>query len=166
MPSERIEMSGLRGSMRGLLPLLVFMGLCFAAASSGALYSPGPWYDGLNKPSWTPPDWVFPVAWTILYTMIAFAGWLTWRAGGFTLALAFWGIGLVLNALWSYFMFGRQDIFAALIDVSGLWLATAAFTIAAWPLDKRAALLFLPYLAWVSFAAALNFVVWRLNPAS
>lgn len=149
-----------------MLSLFVFLGLCFAAATSGGFFSPGPWYDSLNKPSWTPPDWVFPVAWTVLYTMIAFAGWFTWRSGGWSAALAIWGVGLVLNAVWSYLMFGRQDIFAALIDVAGLWLATAAFTIASWPVDKRAALLFLPYLAWVSFAAALNFTVWRLNPAS
>lgn len=149
--------------MKSFLSLLVFLALVVAAASSGALFMPGPWYATLSKPSWTPPDWAFPVAWTILYLTIAIAGWLVWRSGGWTTAIAIWGVGLVLNALWSYIMFGRQDIFTALIDVSGLWLATAAFAIAAWPLDHRASLLFLPYLAWVSFAAALNFAVWRLN---
>jgi len=145
------------------MSFFVFLALVVAAASSGAFFMPGPWYDALTKPSWTPPDWVFPVAWTVLYTMIAIAGWLIWRAAGWSTALAVWAIGLVLNALWSYFMFGRQDIGMALVDVAGLWVFTAAFLLAAWPIDKRAVLLFSPYLVWVSFAAALNFAVWRLN---
>ncbi|MGQ0456298.1 MAG: TspO/MBR family protein [Hyphomicrobium sp.] len=143
--------------------LVVFLALVFAAASSGAIFQPGAWYDALNKPTWTPPDWAFPVAWTILYIMIAVAGWFAWRAGGWSTAMAIWGVGLVLNALWSYFMFGRQDITLALADVIGLWIATAAFIVAAWGLDTRAAYLFMPYLVWVSFAGALNFVVWRMN---
>ncbi len=149
--------------MSSVLSFAVFLALVFAAAASGAVYMPGPWYVALNKPWWTPPDWVFPVAWAILYTGIAIAGWLVWRAGGWSGAIAIWGIGLVLNGLWSYFMFGRQDIFGALIDVAGLWLATGAFVFAAWPLDHRASLLFLVYWVWVSFAAALNFTVWRMN---
>ena len=64
--------------------------------------------------------------------MIAIAGWLAWRAEGIGRAVIIWGIGLVLNALWSYLMFGRHDIFAALIDVSLLWLAIAAFIVATW----------------------------------
>lgn len=145
--------------------LAVFIVLVVIAASSGAMFMPGDWYKALNKPWWTPPDWLFPVAWTVLYFMIAIAGWLAYKAGGLGTAVAIWGVGLVLNALWSYFMFGRQDITLALYDVAGLWLATAAFIAAAWGLDKRAVLLFAPYLVWVSFAAALNFEVWRLNAA-
>jgi translocator protein len=145
------------------LSLLVCSILVLFAAGSGGLYMPGPWYDALNKPWWTPPDWVFPVAWTILYTMIAAAGWFAWKAGGFGPAMLVWLVGLVLNGLWSYFMFGRQDIFSALIDVSGLWLTTAGFMLLAWPLDKRAVLLFAPYLVWVTFAALLNLAVWRMN---
>ena len=148
------------------MSLIVFLILVVAAASSGAMFMPGEWYASLNKPPWTPPNWLFPVAWTILYTMIAAAGWLVWRAaGGMSAAVAVWGIGLVLNALWSYFMFGRHDIALALTDVTALWIFTAAFIWLAWRLDKRAALLFVVYLAWVSFAAALNFEVWRLNGA-
>jgi tryptophan-rich sensory protein len=124
---------------------------------------PGEWYAALNKPSWTPPNWVFPVAWTILYAMIAVAGWQVWKAGKWTPALAIWVIGLALNALWSYLMFGRHDIALALVDISALWLAIVAFVVTARPLDKKASYLFIPYLAWVSFAAALNFAVWQLN---
>lgn len=151
------------GSMAYYGSLLVFLAVVFAAASSGAIFEPGSWYDQLNKPSWTPPDWAFPVAWTILYIMIAVAGWLAWKAGGFSAAIAIWAVGLALNAAWSYFMFGRQDITLALYDVIGLWLATAAFIVAAWNIDVRASYLFMPYLVWVSFAGALNYEVWRLN---
>lgn len=145
------------------MSFLVFVGLVVAAASSGALFMPGTWYESLNKPSWTPPKWLFPVAWTVLYAMIAIAGWLVWKSDGFGTAIAIWAIGLVLNALWSYFMFGRHDIGLALADVSMLWIATAAFILLAWPIDLRAVLLFAPYLVWVTFAAALNFEVWRTN---
>lgn len=151
--------------MSNMWSLLVFVLLVVVAASSGAVFQTGAWYEALNKPTWTPPNWLFPIAWTILYLMIAVAGWLVWKAGGgMSAAIVIWGVGLVLNALWSYFMFGRNDITLALFDVIGLWLATAAFIVAAWGLDARAAYLFIPYLAWVSFAAALNFEVWRLNP--
>jgi benzodiazapine receptor len=143
--------------------LLPFILLVLAAASTGGQFMPGAWYASLNKPTWTPPNWLFPVAWTILYLMIAVAGWLAWKAGGIGPAVVIWGAGLILNALWSYLMFGRQDISAALIDVSALWIATAAFIWATWDMEPRAAYVFLPYLAWVSFAGALNFAVWRLN---
>lgn len=154
---------GSENRMQGWTALPVFLVLVMAAASSGGFFQPGPWYDLINKPWWTPPDWVFPVAWTILYTMIAIAGWLVWRKAGFNTAIAVWGVGLVLNALWSYFMFGRQDIASAMIDVTGLWLATGAFVFLAWPVSRPAALLFTVYWGWVTFAAALNFAVLRLN---
>ncbi len=149
--------------MSKAMSLAAFAVIVFAAASSGALFMPGEWYDGLKKPSWTPPNWLFPVAWTILYTMIAVAGWLVWRRAGWSPALAIWGIGLVINALWSYLMFGRHEIGLALADVLALWLAVALFIAVAWNLDRMAAYLFIPYLTWVTIAAALNFEVWRLN---
>jgi translocator protein len=149
--------------LKNIGSLIVFATLVILAASSGASFMPGEWYAALNKPAWTPPNAVFPVAWTILYVMIAIAGWLVWRAAGWTSAITIWGVGLILNALWSYLMFGRHDITLALVDIAAVWLATAAFITAAWPLDRRASYLFLPYLAWVTFAAALNFAVWQLN---
>jgi benzodiazapine receptor len=149
--------------MMNILPLLVFLLVVFVAAGSGALFSPGPWYKSLKRPSWTPPDWAFPVVWTILYVMIAIAGWLVWKAQGFGPALAVWGVNIVVNALWSYFMFGRKNIALALADVALLWLLTAAFIVIANSVDKTAGWLFVPYLVWVSIASALNFEVWRLN---
>ena len=149
--------------MRDFGSLIIFAVIVFVAASSGASFMPGEWYAALAKPALTPPNWVFPVAWTILYIAIALAGWLTWRAAGISPALVVWGSGLILNALWSYVMFGRHDILLALVDIAALWLAIAAFIALAWPIDRRASYLFLPYLAWVSFAAYLNFAVWQLN---
>ena len=149
--------------MARYLSLIAFIALVLAAATTGMQFSPGEWYAALNKPSWTPPNSAFPVAWTILYLMIAIAGWLAWRAAGLGPAVTIWGAGLVLNALWSYLMFGRHDIGLAVVDIVLLWLAIAGFIYAAWNLDRTAAYLFVPYIAWVTFAAALNFEVWRLN---
>lgn len=144
--------------------ILVFGLACFVAASSGGVFAPGDWYRSLNKPSWTPPDWLFPVAWTVLYIMIAAAGVLVWRAEGFGLAMALWIGQLVLNAAWSWIMFGRKQIGLALADAGGMWVLIVAFIIFAWPVSQTASLLFLPYLAWVTVAFALNLSILRLNP--
>lgn len=149
--------------MASYLPLAAFLGLVFMAASTGAIFQPGQWYETLNKPSWTPPDWLFPVAWTILYTMIAVAGWKVWQAEGVRAALVVWGISLLLNMAWSWIMFGRQEIGLALVDLILLWLSIVAFMALAWPVSPTAVYLFIPYFFWVSFAGVLNFEVWRLN---
>ena len=149
--------------MKNFPSFIVFAALVSLAAYSGSSFPPGEWYAALSKPEWTPANWIFPVAWTILYAMIAVAGWQVWKAGKWSGAIAIWALGLALNALWSYLMFGRHQIALALVDIAALWLTIIAFAVAAWPLDRRATYLFLPYLAWVSFAAALNFAVWQLN---
>lgn len=149
--------------MSKLVSLAIFAAVVFAAAASGAQFMPGEWYAALNKPAWTPPNWMFPVVWSVLYVMIAIAGWLVWRRAGWSRALAIWGVGLALNALWSYLMFGRHEIGLALGDIVALWLSIAAFIGVAWNVDRLAAYLFIPYLAWVTLAEALNFEIWRLN---
>lgn len=146
-----------------IVTFLVFLALVPAADVTGIQYMPGPWYEALNKPAWTPPNWLFPIAWTVLYLMVAVAGWLVWKREGVSMALMIWSVGLVLNALWSYVMFGRHDIGLALVNVAVLWLAIAAFIWAAWPVERMAAYLFFPYLVWVSFATALNAAVLMLN---
>lgn len=151
------------GSMATYLPLGAFLVLVFIAATTGGLFQPGPWYASLAKPSWTPPNWLFPVAWTVLYTMIAVAGWKVWQAEGIRAALVVWGIGLAFNMAWSWIMFGRQEIGLALIDLILLWIAIVTFMLLAWPVSRTAVYLFVPYFFWVSFAGALNFAVWRLN---
>lgn len=145
---------------------IVFILLVIAAAASGAVFKPGAWYDALHKPSWTPPDWAFPVVWTLLYALIAWAGVLVWRAEGGALALAFWGGQWVFNTAWSWLFFGRRRMDLAFLDVSLLWLSVAGFSLAAWTVSPLASVLFLPYLAWVSIAACLNLAVWRRNPGA
>ncbi|MEQ1698219.1 MAG: TspO/MBR family protein [Hyphomicrobiaceae bacterium] len=151
--------------MSDLIPLGTFIAATTAAAATGSQFAPGSWYAQLQKPSWTPPPWAFPVVWSILYIMIAFAGWKAWQAQGFGPLVILWIVQLVLNALWSWIMFGRNQIGWALADVSALWLTIAAFIITAWPVSQTASLLFVPYLAWVTIAWTLNLRVYQLNPA-
>lgn len=148
---------------RSTVALAVAMALVAAVAAFGGQFRPGAWYAALAKPAWTPPGWLFPPVWTALYVMIAVAGWLIWRAPAGGAAPAFWIAGLILNATWSWLFFGRHDIGLALADILLLWLTIAGFIVSAWPVDRRASLLFLPYLAWVGFASALNFAIWSLN---
>jgi tryptophan-rich sensory protein len=140
--------------------------LCFGAAAMGSRYPPGAWYDSLEKPPWTPPDAIFAPVWTVLYAMMAVAGWLVWKERGFRgapAALGLFLLQLLANFLWSYLFFGLEMTDVALLDIAVLWLAIAATASAFWPVRKLAAVLLLPYLLWVSFAAALNFEIWRLN---
>ena len=134
-------------------------------ATSGAVFRPGDWYAGLRKPGWTPPNWVFGPVWSILYIMIAIAGWLAWRAQPDSLAVWIWGVQLVLNGAWSWLFFGRRRMDLAFGEVCLMWLSIAAFIVAAYPVSVTASLLFVPYLIWVTIAATLNYSVWRLNPA-
>lgn len=143
--------------------LAVFLIVTAAVASVGAAFGPGSWYAGLTKPAWVPPNWLFPVVWTILYVMIAVAGWLVWCARGFGSLFAIWSVGLVANGAWTWLMFGQKQIGLALLDIAVLWLLIGAFVVAAWRVSRAAALLYLPYWVWVTFAAALNFSIWRLN---
>jgi benzodiazapine receptor len=143
--------------------LLVFLLLVAAAAYTGITYSPGPFYAALKKPEWTPPNDVFPWVWTVMYVLIAIAGWIVWRAQGFGPLLWLWLLQLAINGAWSYLMFGEKQITSALIDMGALWLVILAFIVLAWPVRRSAALLFVPYFLWVSFAAALLFEIWRLN---
>ena len=142
----------------------VFIVIVLAVASSGAIFKPGEWYESLRKPGWTPPKWAFPVVWTILYVLIGYAGWLVWTAAGWSLPMMLWALQMVTNALWSYFFFGMRRMDIALVDVAVLWLSIAFFIVTAWSVAPLASLLFVPYLAWVTAAAALNHSVRRLNP--
>lgn len=146
------------------LSFLPFIAIVIGVAASGAIFMPGEWYRSLNKPSWTPPSWLFAPAWSILYLMIAIAGWLVWRAAGFGPALAVWALNLVFNAAWSWLMFGRRQIAVALLDALAMFVTIVAFIILAWPISTGASWLFVPYLAWVSFAAALNANILKRNP--
>ncbi len=145
------------------MAVAIIIVLVFATAMSGAIFKPGPWYETIKKPSWTPPNWVFPVVWTTLYIMIGIAGWLVWREVGVSFAMVLWALQLILNALWSALFFGLRRMDWAFVDSVALWLAVAAFIIVAFPISAWAAVLFVPYLVWATIAAVLNRAVWRLN---
>ena len=129
----------------------------------GATNLPGPWYAELAKPSFVPPNWAFPVAWTILYILIAIAGWRTFRREPRGRAMAFWIAQLALNFAWSPVMFTWHQIGAALAILSCLFAATVVYIGLELSRDRLAAALFVPYAAWVAFAGVLNAAIWRLN---
>ena len=149
------------------IAVAVFAALNFVAASSGGLFKPGVWYTGLNKPSWTPPNWAFPVVWSLLFGLNAWAGWMIWEAIGLSRpdVLALYVGSLLLNAGWSWLFFGRKRMDLALIDVALLWLSLVAVVAVFWSIRPAAALPVLPYLLWVTIAATLNREMIRLNPA-
>lgn len=154
---------------RSIVALAVFLGLSFAASAIGGLFTfpaiPG-WYQGLERPSWTPPDAVFGPVWTVLYIFMAVAAWLVWKRGGWTAQrgpLTLWGVQLVLNSLWSILFFGMRNPALGLMEIVILWLAIFATLIAFWKVSRLAGGLLIPYLAWVSYASALNYTILRLN---
>ena len=156
-------------NIASILVLLGFVGACALAASTGAIFPPGEWYEHLAKPSWRPPKWLFAPAWTVLYLTIAVSGWHVWREFGFAAAalpLAVYGVQLVLNAVWTPIFFGLHRPDLAFFEIVLLWLSIIATISLFYPLNPSAAWLLVPYLAWVTFAAALNFAIWRLNSAS
>jgi benzodiazapine receptor len=147
--------------------LTLFFAVCFAAAWLGSrLTRPAlvPWYASLAKPSWTPPNWVFAPAWTVLFAMMAIAGWLVWRQTGLlSLPIGVFALQLVLNVAWSGLFFGLKSPAAGMLEIVFLWLAILATTIAFWRIHHAAGWLFAPYLGWVTYAASLNFAIWRMN---
>ena len=152
---------------RQILALAGWLALCFAASGTAVFVSTGGWYASLHKPSWNQPAWVFAPVWTLLYVMMAIAAWLVWREGGWKAqgrALGLFLLQWLLNALWTTLFFGMHRSGLAFVEISALWLVLATTLVRFWRVRKAAGVLLSPYLAWVSFAAALNFTIWRLNP--
>jgi benzodiazapine receptor len=150
----------------GLLGWLVFTA---TAATIGALASvnAGAFYEQLTRPSWAPPAWLFAPVWSALYALMALSAWLVWRAHGFAgarKALALFIIQLAANALWSWLFFTWRRRGLALAEVLVLWVLIVVTVVSFQRLSSVAAYLLYPYLVWVTFASALTFVVWRLNP--
>lgn len=145
--------------------LIAFFALSFAAASTGGLFRPGMWYKKLRKPTWTPPNWVFPLVCSVLFCAIAISGWLVWETAGISAwpALTFYLLHLVVNASWSFLFFGVKRLDWAMGDVVCLWVMIAALIAAFAQFSLASALLLVPYLGWVSVAAALNFRLLQLN---
>jgi len=150
--------------MQSITSLVVFLALVGLAAAFGAQFAPGDWYEGLHKPPLTPPNWIFAPVWSILYVAIASSAWLVWRSSDvLSAALVLWGAQLALNAVWSYLFFGLQRPGLALVEIVVLLGLVAATTRWFWSVSLAAGLLFVPYLAWVSFAVYLNAGFWQLN---
>jgi tryptophan-rich sensory protein len=156
-------------SKRGIGQLWTLAGwlvLCFSASGTAVFVSTGGWYAGLQKPAWNPPAWIFGPVWTTLYAMMAIAAWLVWGEGGWKMqarALRWFLVQWVFNALWTPMFFGLHRPGLAFADIVLLWLALAVTLRSFWRVRKIAGVLLVPYLAWVGFAAVLNFVIWRLN---
>ena len=151
--------------------LLLWLGLCFIAAGIGAVASvdAGDFYQSLNSPSWAPPARLFGPVWSILYLMMGIAAWIAWREQGFMrarTALTLFCIQLAANALWTWLFFHFHLGLLATVDIGLLVLCVVATMFAFWRIRRLAAVLMLPYLAWVIFASALCVTMWRLNPAT
>lgn len=155
---------------RQTIGLVGWLLLAFGAAALGALASAdaGAFYSTLSRPSWAPPGWLFGPVWSVLYVLMAVAAWLVWRARGFggaSIALTLFVAQLAANALWSWLFFVYHQGGLAFAEVLLLWCGIGATVVSFWRISLVAGLLLLPYLAWVSFASALTFAVWRLNPS-
>ena len=142
----------------------IFLAACFAAGATGGLFPTGDWYKALNKPSWTPPNWVFPLAWTTLYLFMSYSAAIVASSPNGGIGLAFWALQIALNTLWTPVFFGLRRIKLGFYVLLGLWLSVVATMVSFFVVDILAGCLLIPYVVWVSIAGALNFAVWRLNP--
>jgi tryptophan-rich sensory protein len=155
---------------RRTTPILVGAAAALAvAALGGSATDIGPWYYALQKPSWQPPDWMFPVVWTLIYALTALAGVIAWRAASSRALrqriLVLFAANALLNVGWSelFFKFRRPDW--ALFEVAPFWLSIVVLIVVLSGVSTAASRLLLPYLVWVAFAAALNLAIIRLNPS-
>lgn len=158
-----------RTRSRDLTGLGAFIALCLGiSAISGWVTSSSvdTWYQTLQKPSFNPPDWLFAPVWTLLYLMIALAGWRAWRnraPAGLRAGKMAYAAQLALNLTWSFVFFGGRLIGVALVVILLLLATIGLNTVLFWRADRLAGWLLVPYAAWVAFAAALNFALWQLN---
>lgn len=154
---------------RQAIGLVVWLLLTFATAAIGAVASAnaGAFYAQLTRPSWAPPGWLFGPVWSALYALMGVSAWLVWRARGLVgarIALILFITQLAANALWSWLFFLWHQGGLAFAEVLILWCLIVATVVSFWRISALATALLMPYLAWVTFASALTFAVWRLNP--
>lgn len=144
--------------------LILFLAVVIGAGTLiGIATAPGEWYDGLTKPEFNPPNWIFAPVWTLLYIAIAVAGWRVWHKAPDGAAMKLWVAQLVLNWAWSPLFFSLHFVWPALAVILLIAALIIAFIVAARYDDHVASWLFVPYLAWVSFASLLNFSIAVLN---
>jgi translocator protein len=150
--------------MRSLPALAAFVaGVLAIGITIGVVFTPGAWYADLEKPPFTPPDALFPPAWTTLYVLVAVAGWRIWTRAPKSRAMKLWFAQMGLNFLWSPVFFGAHLMAPGLLIILALLAAILAFIRETWATQRLAAALFLPYAAWVAFACALNASLLVLN---
>lgn len=155
--------------LRQLGALGAFVATCFLAAALGGRLtsmSVDTWYPTLAKPAWTPSGELIGAVWTVLYALMGLSAWLVWKRGFFTLLsreASWFSLQLLLNVVWSALFFGLRSPGLAVIDIGLLWVAILFTTISFWRVSRLAGILFMPYLAWVGFAAVLNVMIWRMN---
>jgi len=150
--------------MSGRAALLPFILLVVGGGQLvGFLTIPGPWYEALAKPPFNPPNWLFGPVWTLLYVLIAIAGWRMWQRDRSGTPMKLWWLQLLLNFLWSPSFFAMQQVGLALVVVLAMLATIIAFIAVAWNVDRLSAWLFVPYAAWVAFASLLNASIWWLN---
>lgn len=145
-----------------LFPL--YLAICAVPATAGLIFKPGAWYRDLDKPRWTPPDRLFPVIWAVLYVLMSLAAARVATHPDSALALGLWSLQITVSTLWSAVFFGQHRIQAGAVIIAVLWVAVLATTLAFLGHDLAAALMMVPYLAWGTFALALNLSVLRRNP--
>ena len=146
-------------TLAGFLLLVIGGGMAI-----GFVTRPDTWYAALAKPSFNPPNWVFGPVWTILYVLIAIAGWRTWqRLPRTATAMSLWALQMALNFAWSPAFFALHRVDIAFVIVLAMLAAIAGFIVVSRRTDRVSALLFAPYLLWVAFASTLNGAIWRLN---
>lgn len=150
--------------------LIISIAICQSAGIIGSIFTISAiptWYSFLNKPSFSPPNWIFGPVWTLLYTLMGISLYLIWQKGiekkEVKRAINFFGIHLVVNALWSIIFFGLRNPLMGLVFIIILWALIIVVIDRFQRIDKRAAVLLLPYFAWVSFATVLNYTIWQLN---
>jgi benzodiazapine receptor len=144
--------------------LITFLVLVVAAGwIAGASNLPGPWYGSLQKPAFNPPNWVFAPTWTVLYVMIAVAGWRTYLRDAYGTSMQLWFAQMMLNYLWSPVVFRLHSLSFGLTVILALLATVIGFVVTRWHEDRVAAVLFIPYACWVAFASLLNYSLFQLN---
>jgi len=159
-----------QGLSQQWLSLIVIIAVCFAVAGIGSLFMTpalNGWFTTLQKPTWNPPNWIFGPVWSLLYLCMAIAAWFVWRQRGWPGAaapLTLFAVQLLLNGAWTGLFFGLRLPWVAFAEVMLLWCAILATALSFGRITPIAGWLLAPYLAWVTFAAVLNFTLARMNP--
>lgn len=156
--------------MNKWLKIVAFIIICQMAGLIGSIFtfpSIPTWYASLNKPSFSPPNWLFGPVWITLYTLMGISAYIIWEKGikkkEIKVAIGLFSAQLILNSIWSFLFFGLQNPLFAFVEICILWIFILATIISFFRIDRKAAYLMVPYILWVSFALILNYSIYLLN---